>query len=200
MPIVNTEGSLWWAAFFRYIKLIKIKNSGKAIINTLKLFIFKNQYIPLFMKLFFSVITLFIISVCQSQEKVTLDQIVAENKGKVILVDYWASWCKPCRKEMPDVHKLHEYFKGKDVVFVYLSMDIETDKWEEAAKKEGITNEQYSYMSTGFSRTELSKSLKVQAIPRYVIFDKNGALVNPEAARPSEGKKLRNEIEKYLAL
>lgn len=152
------------------------------------------------MKLLFSLVTVFVISVCQSQEKATLDQIVAENKGKVILVDYWASWCKPCRKEMPDVQKLHEYFKDKDVVFVYLSMDIETDKWQEAAKKEGIADEKYSYMSTGFTRTELSKSLKVQAIPRYVIFDKNGTLVNPEAPRPSEGKKLKKEIEKYLLL
>lgn len=152
------------------------------------------------MKSTFAFIALLFICVLHAQEKTTLDTIVAQNKGKVIVIDYWASWCKPCRKEMPDVHKLHEYFKDKEVVFVYLSMDIEEDKWKEAAKKEGIADARYSYMTTGFTRTELSRSLNVKAIPRYVIFDKNGTLANPEAPRPSDGKKLKLEIEKYLNL
>jgi thiol-disulfide isomerase/thioredoxin len=143
--------------------------------------------------LYLTLITLLAFNFASAQ---SLESIVKENEGKVVLVDFWASWCKPCRKEMKHVAKLHE--KYKDVVFVYISMDIEKDKWEAAAEKEGIKDEKYSYMSATIRKSPNLPPLNVTAIPRYILFDKEGKLVNMDAPRPSDGKKLAKEIEKYL--
>lgn len=132
----------------------------------------------------------------QYATKISIDEIVAQNKGKVIVIDHWASWCKPCRKEMPAMKSLMKKYKNSDIAFVFISMDNMEDKWKEAAVKEGIAEEPYSYMSFQIKKTELAKSMKGSSIPNYVIFDKNGNMVNANAPRP--GKKLQAEIDKYL--
>lgn len=132
----------------------------------------------------------------QYATKITIDEIIAQNKGKVVVIDHWASWCKPCRKEMPAMKSLMKKYKDSDITFVFISMDNVEDKWKEASEKEGIASEPYSYMSYQIKKTELSKTIKVPSIPNYVIFDKNGILVNNNAPRP--GKKLQAEIDKYL--
>ena len=53
----------------------------------------------------------------------SFDDIIAKYEGEVIYLDFWASWCGPCKKEMPYSHKLQQTFLGKDVVFVYFSSD-----------------------------------------------------------------------------
>lgn len=137
-------------------------------------------------------------NICFSQEKKTLDALVEENKGKVVVVDFWASWCAPCRAELPDMHRLLKALKGKNVAFVFISLDTDKQKWETACKEDGLMESPYSLMASTMQSTPLSKSLKVQAIPRYVVFDTGGKVVNAEAPRPSEGNKLQSEIEKHL--
>jgi len=133
----------------------------------------------------------------QYATKTSIDEIIAQNKGKIIVIDYWASWCKPCRKEMPAMKSLMKKYKNSDIAFVFISMDIDQEKWKEAAEKEGIAEEPYSYMSFQIKKTDLSKTLKGSSIPNYVIFDKNGTMVNADAPRPTS-KKLQAEIDKYL--
>lgn len=136
-------------------------------------------------------------SQAQTNVKKTFDELIAENKGKVILIDYWASWCKPCRKEMPAMKKLMESYKDADVAFVFISMDIEAEKWQSASKKEGLADITHNYMTNDIIKTELSRSLKISAIPRYVIFDRNGNLVNADAPHPRD-KEMKEELDKYL--
>lgn len=146
------------------------------------------------MKNLYLVITALLVSNFAAAQ--SIESIVKENEGKVVLVDFWASWCKPCRQEMKHVAKLHE--KYKDVVFVNISLDMEKDKWEDAAEKEGIKEEKFSYMSNTLKKSPNLPPLNVNTIPRYLLFDKEGKLVNMDAPRPSDGKKLEKEIERYL--
>jgi len=138
-------------------------------------------------------------SQAQTTAKKSFEEIIAENRGKVVLIDYWASWCKPCRKEMPEMRALIKKYKEADITFVFVSMDIEADKWKKAAEKERIGDMPYSYMAWDIKKTDLSRSIKVPSIPHYAIFDKNGNLVNADAPRPSE-KELEAELEKYLKM
>ncbi|GAA4759298.1 MULTISPECIES: TlpA family protein disulfide reductase [Flavobacterium] len=126
----------------------------------------------------------------------SLDQIIEENKGKVIYVDFWASWCLPCRKEMPNSLKLHKKYKDK-VVFVYLSIDLEKGDWEKACVKESLLDLKYNLMTIGFKKSEALKGVKLESIPRYMIFDKEGKLANVDAPRPSD-KNIHKEFDKYL--
>ncbi|MXN91892.1 redoxin family protein [Flavobacterium sp. Sd200] len=137
------------------------------------------------------------LSFAQTTTKKTLDEIVAQNKGKVVVLDYWASWCKPCLKEMPAMHSLMKKYQNSEITFVFISLDIDIEKWKKASDKEGIENSTYSYMSSDIIKTDLSRSLYLSSIPRYVIFDKNGNLANANAPRPST-KELEVEIDKYL--
>ncbi|SFQ45420.1 TlpA family protein disulfide reductase [Flavobacterium akiainvivens] len=124
-------------------------------------------------------------------------EILAENKGKVILVDFWASWCGPCMEEMPAMKKIHDKYKDKDVAFIYLSYDANAEKWKAAAKKLGFIDEKHSFMTSDLSESEVLKALNIKSIPRHLIFDKTGTLVNPDAPRPSDGV-LDRELDKYL--
>lgn len=129
-------------------------------------------------------------------ESKSLDQVVKENKGKVILIDFWASWCKPCREELKKLPKFKKSFEGKNVVYLYVSLDIDEAKWKQAMEEEGISAD-YSLISTQAKGSQVLKGQSVQAIPRYMIIDKEGKLVNNNA--PRLGKELRKELEKHLA-
>ena len=72
-------------------------------------------------------VLMFIVSMLLSsnQNEKSLEMIVNENKGKVIYVDYWASWCKPCRKEMRLIPKIRNMYKDKEIIYIYISLDLE---------------------------------------------------------------------------
>lgn len=128
----------------------------------------------------------------------SLDQIIAENKGKVVFIDFWASWCGPCREEMKKLPKFKKKFEGKDIVYVYISMDDNEAAWKKACTAEGISNERYNLMSSQLQRgSEALKGQSINAIPRYMIFNKKGELANGNA--PRYGKDLEKELNKYLA-
>ncbi|AWG24658.1 TlpA family protein disulfide reductase [Flavobacterium kingsejongi] len=131
------------------------------------------------------------------QEKLSLETIIAQNKGKVILVDYWASWCKPCLKEMKKIPNIHQKYDGKDIVLVYLSIELDEKAWKKASGKIGISGDKYNLMTSKMNKTGTNK-LANSAIPTYLIYNKKGELVNHNAPHPNEGNKLYLELDKYL--
>lgn len=114
-------------------------------------------------------------------------------RGKVVLVDLWATWCKPCLAEQPALETLEKSLEGKDVVFISVSIDTEKDKWKnmvEAKKLSGLhlfSNNQGS----------LIKDYEVTQIPRFILIDKNGKMVSYDAIRPSDPK-LKELIESKI--
>lgn len=128
--------------------------------------------------------------------KRTLKNIFEENKGKIIYVDFWASWCLPCRKAMPSSKKIREELDKKDIVFVYLSIDKDFDKWKSANTKDGLKFYKNSYLIANQENSEDFKKMGVQTIPKYLIYDKNGKLIYPNAPSPesSEIKKILNSL------
>ena len=117
------------------------------------------------------------------KKKVSFDEIRAANKGKIIFVDFWASWCAPCRAAFPESAKLRTRLKDKNVVFVYLSIDKIFEDWAKANKKEGLTEYANSYLVANVKDASFMKQQKIDAIPRYMIFDKTGKLLYPNAPK-----------------
>lgn len=120
---------------------------------------------------------------------------LSDLRGKVVYLDFWASWCGPCKGEMPHAKKMKEHFAGKDVVFLYVSIDE-----KEAAWKKGIEAMDISGLHTRTSGWggDLAKQYRISSVPAYFLIDKQGKFVFKQTPRPSQAALLQPEIEKLL--
>lgn len=117
-------------------------------------------------------------------------------KGKVVLVDVWATWCGPCKAEIPFLKKLEEEMKGTDVQVVSISVDEAPDKekWLKMIKDLDLGGLQLFASGWG----DLAQYYKIKGIPRFMVFDKEGKIVTVDSPRPSSPK-LKELLEKTLA-
>ncbi len=127
----------------------------------------------------------------------TLNEFILANKGKVIYVDYWASWCAPCINEMPHSKKLQKELKNEDILFLYLSTDRAEEPWRKALKKLELGGS-INYRIMNADNSSQMDDLEIQFIPRYMIYDTNGMLINKDAPRPSEAELLKSQFIKLL--
>ncbi|MDQ6481923.1 TlpA disulfide reductase family protein [Dyadobacter sp. LHD-138] len=119
----------------------------------------------------------------QKGEKLTFEDLKKRHKGKIIYVDFWASWCGPCREAMPASASLRKELEGKDVVFVYLSIDNNIPPWQIASVKEDLHNLKDNFLVVNHKTSEFFRKYKLNEIPRYMIFDKTGNLIHANAPR-----------------
>ncbi len=126
---------------------------------------------------------------------VTFQDVLDLYKGKVIYLDFWASWCRPCKNEMPHSAQLKKKLEGKDVVFVYMSSDQNEASWRKAVDELNIVGENFRTNKQVYS--DYNGLLNVRYIPRYVLIDKEGNIVDENAKRPSNPEIL-NDINKLL--
>ena len=94
-----------------------------------------------------------------------------ELKGKVVLVNFWATWCPPCRKEMPDLNTLYRRFKDQGFVILAIS-DEEADK-----VKPFIAERNISYPVMLDPGRKVNELFQVQGIPKSFVYDREGKLV-----------------------
>ncbi len=110
---------------------------------------------------------------------------LSDFKGKWVYVDVWATWCGPCRKEIPHLKKAEEALHGKDVVFLSVSTDDGFSKWKDFVIKNELGGVQIN-IPGGWS-SKICKDYNISSIPRFMLIDKEGKIVNVQTIRPSQG-------------
>jgi thiol-disulfide isomerase/thioredoxin len=127
----------------------------------------------------------------------TLTEIFKMHKGKVIYIDFWASWCGPCKQEMPASQNLHKNLDGEDIVFVYISIDENPLAWKKSMKRMNITETGFHLRRNQRDMIEFLKFFYIYSIPHYMIIGKDGQINNRDALPPSD-KKLERQLRKLL--
>ncbi|HJS00246.1 MAG TPA: TlpA disulfide reductase family protein [Flavobacterium sp.] len=122
------------------------------------------------------------------------DSMIAKFKGKVIYVDFWATWCGPCRSGIKEIAPLKEEMKNKDVVFLYITGETSPLKtWENSipdikGEHYRVSEDEWNYLKNKFN---------VSGIPHYVLVNKEGEVVNPKLGHHSN-ESLKGILEKQM--
>lgn len=114
-------------------------------------------------------------------------------RGKYVLIDFWASWCKPCRMENPNVVAAYNRFKDKGFTVLGVSMDSNKDAWVTAIKQDNLTWTHVSDLK-GWGN-EVGKLYGVTGIPQNYLLDKEGKIVAKDLRGPALDEKLAEIIK-----
>lgn len=109
-------------------------------------------------------------------------------KGKYVYIDVWATWCGPCRAEIPSLKKIEEKYHDKNISFVSISVDVQKDieKWKALIKDKELGGVQL--FADNNWNSQFIKEYGINSIPRFILIDPTGKIVNADAARPSSAE------------
>lgn len=115
-------------------------------------------------------------------------------RGKVVLMDFWGTWCPPCRESVPALRDLNKKYAGKPFQLVSVSSDNDEDVWKTFIKAERMDWAQYMDLSGG-----VLESFKVDSFPTFVVLDKDGVIRFRQSGEgPATQMELEDAINKYL--
>ncbi|MCH7403203.1 redoxin family protein [Belliella kenyensis] len=119
---------------------------------------------------------------------------LSDLKGNLVYIDIWATWCGPCIAEHPHWDKMKEEYKDKSIAFLTVSIDDSKDPWEKMVKSKNM--EGLQWFAENAWKSELAKHFMVNAIPRFILLDKEGKIIDPSADRPSGN--IRTKVDQHL--
>lgn len=111
---------------------------------------------------------------------------LSDYKGTLVYVDVWATWCGPCKAQIPALKKLEKKFHGKPITFLSISLDKKKDlkKWKDFIKEKNLGGVQL--IADDAFNSDVAKAYGIKGIPRFMLFDKEGKVITIDAPRPSK--------------
>ena len=133
----------------------------------------------------------------RKNQSLTYKDVLKQNRGKWLYVDFWASWCAPCRRTMPASVKLKKDLKNENIEFLYFSIKDDKERWRAAIISDSIQDGQHYFVENS-NTSRVLEELGVKTIPHYIIYNPEGEVVQGFADRPGRGakKQLENFISK----
>jgi len=133
-----------------------------------------------------------------SHAKTSIDSLLAANQGKVILLNFWASWCKPCLDAIPVFKEIISDYKNDPFVFISISTEKDYDEWISSEGLKLKQDEAYNYIIQDYYSSNYMKKHHIMYMPRYILYGKDGEIIDSNAPSP-EKERLRELIEESLA-
>ncbi|MBK9327743.1 MAG: TlpA family protein disulfide reductase [Sphingobacteriales bacterium] len=115
-------------------------------------------------------------------------------EGNIVLLDFWASWCQPCRMENPNVVKLYKAYHAKGLEIFSVSLDANAEQWKKAIAKDGLVWKNHGSDFSGW-QSPVAQLYKVTSIPATYLLDKKGMIV----AKNLRGTELEAKVKELLA-
>lgn len=109
-------------------------------------------------------------------------------RGKYVYIDVWATWCVPCKAEIPHLKLLEETYRNKNLEFVSISVDEQknVNKWKKFTRENGLMGTQL--MTDDAFESPFIKKMSINSIPRFILIDPDGKLISANALRPSDNE------------
>src|SRR5690606_8690650 len=118
---------------------------------------------------------------------------LSDVKGKVVLLDFWASWCRPCRIENPNVVRLYQQYKDKGFTVFSVSLDNNMQKWVSAIEQDQLSWQYHGSNLLGW-QCPVAQLYKVNSIPQTFLLDREGKIIG----RNLRGIELENKLREIF--
>jgi len=126
-------------------------------------------------------------------------ELIKPYRGKVIYVDFWGTWCGPCKGEMPYVQSVKDALKGKDVVFMYFANQSPEESWKNIINEYHLTGENaVHYRLPELQQNMIERRFSINSFPTYILIDKEGNVNTMKAPRPSDKDQLVVAVNNLL--
>ena len=158
----------------------------KRIILLLSLFLMSNifaQKVPTVLKTSFSKEALAQKLTDINGKTTTISRIFEKHKGKILVIDLWASWCRDCITAMPKAKELEE--KNPNVKFIFLSLDRNKEAWKKGLEKHEMTQKENYWFHVGW-KNDFNNYIDLNWIPRYLIVNQKSGIAKYYAISPDD--------------
>lgn len=128
-----------------------------------------------------------------------LRKLIEPHKGKVIYIDFWGTWCGPCKEEMKQMPPIKKAMEGKEVIFMYLANRSPEDSWKNVIKENQLTGPQIVHYSLPSKQQELlEQHLGINSFPSYRLVNKQGKLIQNNVPFPRQKEELIKRLTELL--
>lgn len=118
-------------------------------------------------------------------------------RGKYVYIDVWATWCAPCKAEIPSLKKVEKEYRNKNIAFVSLSIDRQADKDKWKAMVKDLHLEGIQVIADKDLSSDFIQMFQIAVIPRFILIAPDGKIVSADAFRPSDPK-LKEQLDQLL--
>lgn len=118
-------------------------------------------------------------------KKVSISDIIKKHQGKILIIDFWASWCRDCILALPATKELKE--KNPEIEFVYFSLDRSHEQWKRGLEKYEIAQNENYWFDEGW-KNNFNNYIDLNWVPRFMVIDQKGGIANYYSITPTDAQ------------